>query len=185
MLPQFSATMVILKSRAMQIVDEATLHDGVDGAAALAAGERAFRALAEGRVTQPPPMGLAVEPVIGEVHVKGAYLRGAPIFAVKVASGFYANAKRGLPSGSPGAGVRRGDLMFTHKPYWISGNAASHGTAHLYDRRVPLILYGTGIRPWQYAGAATPADIAPTLARLIGVTLARPDGRVLTDALAP
>ncbi len=100
MLPQFSATMVILKSRAIQIVDEATLRDGVDGAAALAAVERAFRALAEGRVTQPPPMGLEVEPVGGEVHVKGAYLRGAPIFAVKVASGFYANAKRGLPSGS-------------------------------------------------------------------------------------
>ena len=75
--------------------------------------------------------------------------------------------------------------MFTHKPYWISGNAASHGTAHLYDRRVPLILYGTGIRPGQYAGAVTPADIAPTLARLINVTLAWPDGRVLTDALAP
>ncbi len=80
---------------------------------------------------------------------------------------------------------RSGDLIFTHKPYWISGNAASHGTAHLYDRRVPLILYGTGIRPGQYAGAATPADIAPTLARLINVTLAWPDGRVLTDALAP
>ncbi len=80
---------------------------------------------------------------------------------------------------------RSGDLLFTHKPYWISGNAASHGTAHLYDRRVPLILYGTGIRPGQYAGAATPADIAPTLARLISVTLAQPDGRVLTDVLAP
>jgi ornithine cyclodeaminase len=45
-------------------------------------------------------MALDVEPVGGEVHVKGAYLHGAPIFAVKVASGFYANAKRGLPSGS-------------------------------------------------------------------------------------
>ena len=80
---------------------------------------------------------------------------------------------------------RSGDVMYTLKPYWISGNAASHGTANLYDRRVPLILYGAGIRPGQYAGAATPADLAPTLARLVGVTLARPDGRVLTDALAP
>ena len=80
---------------------------------------------------------------------------------------------------------RSGDLMFTLRPYWISGNAASHGTSNLYDRRVPVILFGAGIRPGRYAGAATPADIAPTLARLVGVTLPRPDGRVLTDALAP
>ena len=79
---------------------------------------------------------------------------------------------------------RSGDLMFTHKPYWIGGNAASHGTAHLYDRRVPVLLYGAGVRPGRYA-EATPADIAPTLARLVGVTLARPDGRVLADALVP
>ena len=73
--------------------------------------------------------------------------------------------------------------MFTQKPYWISGSAASHGTSNLYDRRVPLILYGAGMCAGRYAGPATPADIAPTLGRLIGVTLARPDGRVLTEAL--
>ena len=39
----------------MQIVDEATLGDGVDEAAALAAVERACRALAEGRVHAPGP----------------------------------------------------------------------------------------------------------------------------------
>ena len=78
---------------------------------------------------------------------------------------------------------RSGDLMFTQKPYWISGSAASHGTSNLYDRRVPLILYGAGMCAGRYAGPATPADIAPTLGRLIGVTLARPDGRVLTEAL--
>jgi ornithine cyclodeaminase len=48
----------------------------------------------------PPPMGLSVPDVEGEVHVKSAYLRGAPIFAVKIASGFYQNVQRGLPSGS-------------------------------------------------------------------------------------
>jgi ornithine cyclodeaminase len=36
----------------------------------------------------------------GEVHVKGAYLAGAPIFAIKVASGFYRNLDRGLPVSS-------------------------------------------------------------------------------------
>ena len=79
--------------------------------------------------------------------------------------------------------VRSGDLMFTQKPYWISGNAASHGTSNLYDRQVPVILYGLGIRAGRYNEPVTPADIAPTLGRLMGITLARPDGRVLHEAL--
>jgi ornithine cyclodeaminase len=45
-------------------------------------------------------MGLSVPEVEGEVHVKSAYLAGAPIFAVKIATGFYKNTVRGLPSGS-------------------------------------------------------------------------------------
>jgi len=77
---------------------------------------------------------------------------------------------------------RSGDLLFTLKPYWMSGDAASHGTANLYDQEVPVVLYGAGIQPGQYRGAVTPADIAPTLGRMIGVTLSRPDGRVLTEA---
>jgi ornithine cyclodeaminase len=84
----------------MQVIDEATLRARVGPASALDAVEAAFRALGEGRVTLPPPMGLEIAPVGGEVHVKGAYLAGAPVFAVKIASGFYANAERGLPSGS-------------------------------------------------------------------------------------
>ena len=84
----------------MQIVDEATLRARVGPAAALEAVEAAFRALGEDLVMQPPPMGLEIAPVGGEVHVKGAYLAGAPIFVVKIASGFYGNTERGLPSGS-------------------------------------------------------------------------------------
>ena len=84
----------------MQIIDEATLRQHVGRSVALGAVESAFRALGEDRVTQPPPMGLDIEPVGGEVHVKSAYLSGAPVFAVKIASGFYANVERGLPSGS-------------------------------------------------------------------------------------
>ena len=42
---------------------------------------------------------------------------------------------------------------------------------------------GFGIRPGEYFTAATPADIAPTLAVLCGLTLARTDGRVLAEAL--
>ena len=79
---------------------------------------------------------------------------------------------------------RSGDMIFVPKPYWIiSRDAATHGTLHAYDQRVPVILLGAGIQPGQYLQDATPADIAPTLAFLTGVTLAHPDGRVLVEAL--
>jgi ornithine cyclodeaminase len=84
----------------MRVVEASVLRELVREPEALASAEKAFRALAEGRVVQPPPVGLDIEAARGEVHVKGAYLEGAPIFAIKVASGFYKNPERGLPTGS-------------------------------------------------------------------------------------
>ena len=81
---------------------------------------------------------------------------------------------------------RSGDLIIVQRPYWLMTPApgTDHGTAYGYDTRVPVLLMGSGIRPGEYLTAATPADIAPTLAFLCGITLARPDGRVLAEALA-
>ncbi len=81
----------------MRIIEERELRERIGEEQALASVERAFRALAEGSVVQPAPMGFDFEEALGEVHVKGAYLKGSPIFAVKVASGFYRNPERGLP----------------------------------------------------------------------------------------
>jgi predicted AlkP superfamily pyrophosphatase or phosphodiesterase len=79
---------------------------------------------------------------------------------------------------------RSGDMIMVPRPYWLMSNdATTHGTLHDYDQRVPVILMGAGINPGQYLQGATPADIAPTLAFLSGVTMATPDGRVLTEAL--
>lgn len=87
---------------------------------------------------------------------------------------------------------RSGDLVFVAKPYWLaSGSPAGkgrsygtgHGTPYEYDQRVPIMLMGWGIHPGHYFRRITPADIAPTLAELCGVTLARPDGRVLSESL--
>jgi hypothetical protein len=55
---------------------------------------------------------------------------------------------------------------------------------HPYDTEVPLLLFGAGIRPGRYTTAATPLDLAPTLAALGGITLPSVDGRVLSEALA-
>jgi hypothetical protein len=80
---------------------------------------------------------------------------------------------------------RSGDLLIVQKPYWLTGaGGASHGTPYLYDQRVPVLFYGAGVKPGTYWSAATPADIAPTLAAICGITMSRPDGRVLSDALA-
>jgi hypothetical protein len=42
---------------------------------------------------------------------------------------------------------------------------------------------GWGVQPGEYFGSVTPADIAPTLAALCGITLSTHDGRVLQEAL--
>lgn len=79
---------------------------------------------------------------------------------------------------------RNGDLMIVTKPYWIgSSGGTGHGTSYAYDQRVPVVLSGFGIRPGRYDDSASPADIAPTLAHLAGITLAHADGRVLGEAV--
>ena len=88
---------------------------------------------------------------------------------------------------------RSGDLFIVPKPYWLmdrtpAGKARSYGTSHgapyNYDQNVPLLFIGFGIRHGEYFDEVTPADIAPTLASLCGITLASRDGHVLAQALA-
>ncbi len=87
---------------------------------------------------------------------------------------------------------RSGDLLIVPKPYWpwdfsSSGKprqyGTTHGTPYYYDQRVPVLLMGFGIQPGEYFQAITPADIAPTLAALCGITLSSRDGHILAEAL--
>jgi hypothetical protein len=79
---------------------------------------------------------------------------------------------------------RNGDFLVIPKPYWLSSSGGTgHGTMHLYDQRVPVMFMGFGIRPGRFDAPITPADIAPTLAQLAGVTLAKADGHVLHEAI--
>jgi predicted AlkP superfamily pyrophosphatase or phosphodiesterase len=88
---------------------------------------------------------------------------------------------------------RSGDLLIVPKPYWLATSGAAdkprdygtgHGTPYYYDQHVPIIFMGWGIQRGEYFGAITPADIAPTLASLCGITLGTHDGRILSEALA-
>ena len=82
------------------------------------------------------------------------------------------------------------ELVATLKPYsiWLISNVPSiamHGQPSDLDAHVPLILWGRALRRGAYQERVATVDIAPTLARLLGLTPAEPlDGRVLTEALA-
>ncbi len=65
---------------------------------AIDAVERAFAALASGKVVMPPVLSMAIAEANGEVDVKTAYIPGFDGFAIKVSPGFFDNPKIGLPS---------------------------------------------------------------------------------------
>ena len=67
-------------------------------AAALAAVADGFVRLARGQATMPPIMRVEIPEHNGELDVKSAYLQGLDSFAVKLSSGFFDNARLGLPS---------------------------------------------------------------------------------------
>lgn len=82
--------------------------------------------------------------------------------------------------------ARSGDLVLIAEPFKYLGDtiAATHGTPYSYDTHVPTMLMGFGITPGRYYEAASPADIAPTLCALLGLTVpASATGRVLVEAL--
>jgi predicted AlkP superfamily pyrophosphatase or phosphodiesterase len=88
---------------------------------------------------------------------------------------------------------RSGDLLVAPDPFfpWDFSTAtrprqygATHGTPYYYDQHVPILFMGYGIEAGEYFGAVAPADIAPTLAALCGITLSTRDGHVLAQAIA-
>jgi hypothetical protein len=76
---------------------------------------------------------------------------------------------------------RSGDVYFRSKPFWVERKTGTnHGTPYNYDVSVPLVWFGVGVKPGTYPQAVGVEDIAPTLARILGV-LAPPQsqGRTL------
>lgn len=74
---------------------------------------------------------------------------------------------------------RSGDVIVILQPGWLAGTApigagTSHGTPFPYDTHVPLLVCGAGVTPGTYTQPVAPAQIAPSLAFLLGVP--RPSG---------
>ncbi|HEX3846375.1 MAG TPA: hypothetical protein VHV81_03265 [Steroidobacteraceae bacterium] len=64
----------------------------------IAAVERAFAAYSSGAAVVPPVGQLDFEDPPGDCHIKYGYLKAGKTFTVKIATGFWKNAERGLPS---------------------------------------------------------------------------------------
>jgi hypothetical protein len=83
---------------------------------------------------------------------------------------------------------RCGDVWIITRPFsfFTEGSlATTHGSPYNYDSHVPIILFGSGVRGGKYNDPASPADIAPTLAALLGVEPpSNRVSRVLTEAVA-
>ncbi len=62
----------------------------------------------------------------------------------------------------------------------VRSTGTTHGVPYLHDRRVPLIFMGDGIEPGASPTSARTVDLAPTVARLLGLPVPEDlDGRVL------
>ncbi|HYN83435.1 MAG TPA: alkaline phosphatase family protein [Gemmatimonadaceae bacterium] len=77
------------------------------------------------------------------------------------------------------------ELVITLTPGSIwAGIVATHGSPHDDDSNVPIVFYGPGFAPGRYTDFVRTVDIAPTLARRLGVTpLEKLEGVPLTKAL--
>jgi arylsulfatase A-like enzyme len=68
--------------------------------------------------------------------------------------------------------------------YWTGATIAEHGAPYDDDAHVPVIFYGPWFRAARFTDRALVADMAPTLAHVVGVPpTERLDGRVLTQAI--
>jgi predicted AlkP superfamily pyrophosphatase or phosphodiesterase len=84
-----------------------------------------------------------------------------------------------LPAGYPVPAV----VTLTPGSVWGTRTAAEHGSPHDYDAHVPLVLLGGPFKPGRHARRVNVVDLAPTLARALGVRpLEKLDGRVLDEA---
>lgn len=82
----------------MKIITLAQIKEVLPSLSLIPAIEAAFVAYSEGRATVPPVGELILKE--GEVHIKSGYIAGGDFYVIKIASGFYGNPDRGLPSGN-------------------------------------------------------------------------------------
>lgn len=67
---------------------------------------------------------------------------------------------------------RSGDVCVVIKPYWLDGDkltGTSHGTPYPYDTHVPLLVFGTNVKPGIRTELAQPQMIASIFAKALQI----------------
>jgi ornithine cyclodeaminase len=125
--------------------------------------EEGFVAYSQGQVVVPPVGELVFDDPPGEAHIKYGYVKGHPYYVIKVASGFYDNAKLGLPTGQ---GLM---LVFSQQTGVLEAVLLDEG--YLTDMRTAA------------AGAVAARHLAPLEVRRIGILGAGVQARLQLDLL--
>lgn len=74
---------------------------------------------------------------------------------------------------------RSGDIIIVPRPAVLFTDypaGTSHGTPHAYDTHVPVLFWGEAFKAGEYKDKAEVADIAPTLARVLGLDFPPAEG---------
>jgi hypothetical protein len=84
---------------------------------------------------------------------------------------------------------RAGDVMLAYQAEYVedygAGRGISYGSLYNYDIQTPLCFYGPQFRAGVFEAPVEAVDVAPTLARALGVApLSSSSGRVLGEAFA-
>jgi predicted AlkP superfamily pyrophosphatase or phosphodiesterase len=116
----------------------------------------------------------------------------AGVGEVYTAAQFFTNQ---LPSGPLMDAVRKsyywgrsGELFVMPRPghiFMSESTGTTTGSPYNYDTQVPLIISGSTVQNGRFAQNSSPADIAPTIANILGIE--QPsicEGRVLSEALS-
>lgn len=81
-----------------RIIGLEEIRAALEGADLLPGIEQAFVAYSAGRAVVPPVGELLLPDMRADVHIKYGFIAGEPYYVIKVASGFYGNPEKGLPS---------------------------------------------------------------------------------------
>lgn len=121
-------------------------------------------ALQEKRLAAPAVQAVVRDALLRIEYVEAAYTRD--------------QLERGEVDNEPGRmmlrsfnRVRSGDVFYQTKPYYFPrASGSTHGTPYNYDTHVPLLWYGAGVKPGVYTARVGVDDLAPTMARMLGLS---------------
>ena len=131
----------------MKTVSIEQIREALSGLDLVPIIEQGFVAYSDGRAVVPPVGELILDR--GEVHIKYGYIRDDDCYVIKVASGFFDNPARGLPSGN--------GLMLVFRQGTGELECVLHDEGYLTDVRTAV------------AGAIAARHLAPDEIERIGI----------------